>query len=50
MDIESPEAAEVLVRSIDANAKALKDLIRIVKGLKEEVRELKERLEKLEKS
>jgi hypothetical protein len=48
MDIESPEAADVLLRSVDANAKALKDLIQIVKKLKEDMRELKKRVEKLE--
>jgi len=49
MDIESPEAVDVLLRSVDANAKALKDLIQIVKKLKEDMRELKKRVEKLEK-
>ncbi len=49
MDIESPEAAEVLVRGIDSNAKALKDLIKIVKKMKGELGELKEKVEVLEK-
>jgi hypothetical protein len=50
MDIGAPEAAEILNRNIDANTKALKELTRIVKILKDEIHHLKERVEKLEKS
>ena len=42
MDIESPEAADILVRTMDANSKAIKELVERVKKLEQEVRQLKE--------
>jgi hypothetical protein len=49
MDIESPEAAEVLVRGIDSNARALKDFIRIVKKMRNDINELKWKVDALQK-
>ena len=49
MDIESPEAAEVLVRGIDSNARALKDFIRIVKKMRSDINELKWKVDALQK-
>ncbi|HPA15639.1 MAG TPA: hypothetical protein PKV75_10275 [Desulfobacterales bacterium] len=50
MDIGAPEAAEILIRNIDANTKAIIDLTRVIKILKEEIHQLKERVEKIEKN
>lgn len=49
MDIESPEAAEILVQGIDSNARALKDFIRIVKKMKNDLNDLKWKVEALQK-
>lgn len=48
MDIESPEAADILVRTMDANSKAIKELVERVKKLEQEVRQLKEDAKKRE--
>lgn len=50
MDLESPEAVDILLRTIDANSKAIKDLSTMLKHLKEEVHALKDKVERLEKS